>query len=118
MKKIETKERVKLFSNFIKDELKNFTSNVEDNLDSNLAFEILNTDYIIICDIFEKEGMATLELERLNRLDSEGAMPFVIDNFMFGNGFNLNKHTTDEELDKIANRIINEYNLLVDKETE
>lgn len=118
MNKIETKERVKLFSNFIKEELKNVLVNVEDNLDSNLAFEILNTDYIIICDVFAKEGMATLELERLNRLDSEGAMPFVIDNFMFGNGFNLNKYTTDEELDKIANRIINEYNDLVDKETE
>lgn len=118
MKKIETKEKVKLFSNLIKDELKNFTSNVEDNMNDNLAFEILNTDYTIICDIFAKEGMATTELERLNRLDSEGFMPFVIDNFMFGNGFDLNKYTTDEELDKIANRIINEYNDLVDKETE
>lgn len=118
MKKIETKERVKLFSNFIKEELKNVLVNVEDNLDSNLAFEVLDSDYMIICDVFAKEGLATLELERLERLDSEGFMPFVIDNFMFGNGFNLNKHTTDEELDKIANRIINEYNDLVDKETE
>lgn len=118
MNKIETKERVKLFSNFIKEELKNVLVNVEDNMKSNLAFEVLNSDYMIICDVFAKEGLATLELERLERLDDEGFMPFVIDNFMFGNGFNLNKYTTEEELDKIANRIINEYNDLVDREEE
>ena len=118
MKKIESKEKIKLFSNFIKEELKNVLVNVEDNLKSNLAFEVLYCDYMIICDVFVKEGLATLELERLERLDSEGFMPFVIDNFMFGNGFNLNKYTTDEELDKIANRIINEYNDLVDREEE
>ena len=118
MKKIESKEKIKLFRQEIKEELKNVLVNVEDNLDSNLAFEVLNSDYMIICDVFAKEGLATLELERLERLDSEGFMPFVIDNFMFGNGFNLNKYTTDEELDKIANRIINEYNDLVDREEE
>lgn len=37
---------------------------------------------------------------------------------MFGNGFNLNKYTSDYKLNKVVNRIIEEYNDLVDKEAE
>lgn len=36
----------------------------------------------------------------------------------YGNGFELNKDTSDYKLNKVVNRVINKYNELVDKKTE
>ena len=111
-KKIETKEDLKLFRKLIKNVLKNFLSNVLGNLDDCWSIELLNEDDNYICHIYARAGMTTPDKRRITN-DS-----MSVDNFMYGNGFDLNKHTSDYHLKKVVNRIINEYNDLVDKETE
>lgn len=104
MKKITSKEDIKFFRREIKKELKNILSNVEDNLDEVYGLELLNEGDDYICHIFVKAGMTTPDLRRIED-DS-----ITITNFMYGNGFNLNKHTTDYQLKKVVNRIIEDYN--------
>lgn len=110
MKKIETKKDIKLFRREIKKELKDILSNVEDNLDGNLAFELLNEDDDYICHIFAREGMCLPDIHRIT-YDS-----ISVENFMYGNGFELNKDTSDYKLNKVVNRIIEDYNDQVDWE--
>lgn len=110
MKKIETKKDIKLFRREIKKELKDILSNVEDNLDGNLAFELLNEDDDYICHIFAREGMCLPDSQRIT-YDS-----ISVENFMYGNGFELNKDTSDYKLNKVVNRIIEDYNDQVDWE--
>ena len=110
--KIETKEDVKLFKSEIKKQLKNILANVEDNMNGNMVFEIYQSDDESACYLLSMQDL------RLSDFDIDGFMPIVANNFMFGNGFNLNKHTSDYKLNKVANRIINMHNDLVDKESE
>lgn len=113
MKKIESKDDIKLFKNEIKNQLKDALSNVEGNLDGNFSFEMWNSDDTSVCHI---STIQDLDLPDFDIYSSY--CPIVITNFMFGNGFNLNKHTTDYQLNKVVKRIINKYNELFDKEIE
>ncbi len=110
--KITNKEDIKLFKSEIKKQLKNILANVEDNLGGHMVFELFNSDDTIACHLLSFQDL------RLPDFDSDGFMPIVITNFMYGNGFNLNKYTSDYKLNKVANRIINMHNDLLDKETE
>ena len=110
-KKIETKEDIKLFKKEIKKELKDILS-VRGGIESNFAIELLNDDDDYICHIFARAGMTTPDKRRITN-DS-----ISVDYFMYGNAFDLNQHTSDYHLKKVVNRIINEYNDLVDKEAE
>ena len=110
--KITSKEDVKWFKSEIKKRLKNILANVEDNLNGNMVFEIYQSDDESACYLLSMQDL------RLPDFDIDGFMPIVVNNFMFGNGFNLNKHTTDYQLNKVANRIINMHNDLLDKESE
>ena len=103
MKKITSKEDIKLFRREIKKQLKDILS-VAGGLDGNLAFELLNEDDDYICHIFARAGMCLPDIQRIT-YDS-----ISVENFMYGNGFNLNKDTSDYQLNKVVNRIIKEYN--------
>ena len=106
--KITSKEDVKWFKSEIKKKLKNILANVEDNLDRHMVFEIYQSDDTSACYLLSMQDL------RLPDFDIDGFMPIVIDNFMFGNGFNLNKYTSDYKLNKVVNRIIEDYNYQVD----
>ena len=110
--KITSKEDVKWFKREIKKKLKNILANVEDNLDRHMVFEIYESDDTSACYLLPMQDL------RLPDFDIDGFMPIVVNNFMFGNGFNLNKDTSDYKLNKVANRIINMHNDLLDKEAE
>ena len=103
MKKIESKEDIKLFRKEIKKQLKDILS-VAGGVDDNLAFELLNDDDNYICHIFARAGMCLPDIQRITYDD------ISVQNFMFGNGFNLNKYTSDYKLNKVVNRIIEDYN--------
>lgn len=111
MKKITSKEDIKLFRREIKKELKDILS-VAGGLDGNLAFELLNEDDDYICHIFARAGMCLPDIQRITN-DS-----ISVENFMYGNGFELNKDTSDYKLNKVVNRIIEDYNYQVDREIE
>lgn len=111
MKKITSKEDIKLFRREIKKELKDILS-VAGGLDGNLAFELLNEDDDYICHIFARAGMCLPDIQRITN-DS-----ISVKNFMYGNGFELNKDTSDYKLNKVVNRIIEDYNDQVDSEIE
>lgn len=110
--KITSKEDVKWFKSEIKKRLKNILANVEDNMNGNMVFEMMNCEDTIVCHLLSMQDL------RLPDFDIDGFMPIVVNNFMFGNGFNLNKDTSDYQLKKVANRIINMHNDLIDKESE
>ena len=110
--KIESKEDIKWFKSKIKKELKRILSNVEDNLDRHMAFEMYQSDDTSACYMLPMQDL------RFPDFDIDGCMPIVVNNFMYGNGFNLNKYTSDYKLNKVANRIINMHNDLIDKESE
>ena len=110
--KITSKEDVKWFKSEIKKKLKNILANVEGNLNDNMAFEMYQSDDTSACYMLPMQDLD------LPDFDIDGFMPIVVTNFMYGNGFNLNKHTSDYKLNKVANRIINMHNDLLDKETE
>ena len=111
MKKITSKEDIKLFRREIKKELKKFLS-VAGGLDGNLAFELLNEDDDYICHIFARAGMCLPDIQRITNDD------ISVENFMYGNGFELSKYTSDYQLKKVVNRIIEDYNDQVDREIE
>ena len=111
MKKITNKEDLKLFRREIKKELKNILS-FGFGFDDNLAFELLNEDDDYICHVFARAGMCLPDIQRITYDD------ISVQNFMYGNGFELNKDISDYKLNKVVNRIIDEYNDLLDKEAE
>ena len=106
-KKIKTKEDIKLFKKEIKKELKDILSvrgGIESNLDGNFAIELLNEEDNYICHVFAISGMCLPDIQRIT-YDS-----ISVENFMYGNGFELNKDISDYKLNKVVNRIIDEYN--------
>lgn len=108
MKKIESKEDIKLFRKEIKKELKSILSNVEDNLDEVYGLELLNDDDKYICHMFARAGMTTPDLDRITYRS------ITIADTLHGNDFDLNKYTSDYQLRKVANQIIDKYNEIVD----
>ena len=111
---ITSEKDKELFRWKIKNDLRKAISNVDDNLDD-CAFEMINGK--------EGEGwnceinLKIIPYFNEHNISTKGFIPLIIDG-LNKYGITLNKHTTDEELDKVANRIINEYNDLVDKEIE
>ena len=131
MKKIESKEDLKFISNKMKEQLSgafDFDDCAPDE-DSNLVYELFfddNGDYI--CKLRDLKDFEDESPEgSLNDLE-EGSIWFepdfidpdsiIVDGIMHNYGIDFNKDTTDEELDKLVNRIINKYNELVDKKSE
>ena len=111
MKQITNKEDPKLFRREIKKELKEILSlrgGIESNLDGNFAFELLNEDDDYICHIFARAGMCLPDIQRITYDD------ISVENFMYGNGFELNKDISDYKLNKVVNRIIEDYNYQVE----
>lgn len=98
---IETKEDVKLFRRVIKSILKSILSNVEDNLDGHVAILIGNENNMPICHLSDVDSA-----DEPNTIKMSG--------FMYYNKFKLNKHTTDLQLMKVVDRIIDEYNISIE----
>lgn len=130
MKKIESKEDIKLFSDKMKEQLSGVFDydDCAPDEDSNLAFELYNDDDDYICKLRDLKDYEDESPEgSLNDLE-EGSTWFepdfinpksiVVDGIMHNYGVELNKDTSDEELDILINRVINKYNELVDKKTE
>lgn len=106
IKQITTKEEKELFRQAIKEELRKAISNVDDNLDD-CAFEMINGK--------EGEGWSCeINLKIIpyfmeHKISTKGFIPLIIDG-LNEYGINLNKYTTDEELDEVADKLIEEYN--------
>jgi len=115
IKKITTTKDIKLFKKAIKKVIKDFVKDDEGNMAGEFAIELLNDDDSYICRIVVRpilRNTCTPDLWVSNK-DS-----IVIENFMYGNGFNINKYTSDYKLRKVADRIINIYNGELDWEEE
>ena len=113
MKKLNTitsKEDVKLFSELIKNEIKKYIVNVEQNLSGGYGIGLINDDdnthYCHICE---------MEIPRLFKANEDAIGVY---DFMWRNGFNLNKDTTDLQLMKVVDKIIDEYNRKVPENNE
>ena len=104
IKQIVTKEEKEDFRQAIKEELKKVFSNVEDDI-YDYSFFLYNTKDEYCCmlqkdftDIQVKMFIAMHEVD-----------PIIIDE-LYDFRIELNKDTSDRELDKFANKIIKEYN--------
>jgi hypothetical protein len=115
MKKITTAKDIKLFKKAIKKEIKDVAKYREYNMEGELAIELLNDDDSYICHIVGRPNLQSCCTPDL-RIINKGSI--IIENFMYGNGFNINKYTSDYKLRKVADRIINEYNSELDWEEE
>lgn len=104
LKQIVTKEEKDAFRQAIKEELKKVFSNVEDDI-YDYSFFLYNTkdDY---CCMLQKD-FTYIQVRMfvvMNEVD-----PIIIGK-LYDFRIELNKDTSDEELDKFANKIIKEYN--------
>ena len=113
MKKLNTitsEEDVKFFREAIKNEIKKYIVNVEHNLSGAYGIGLINDDdnthYCHICK---------MELPRLFQANEDAIGVY---DFMWRNGFNLNKNTTDLQLMKVVDKIIDEYNRKVPENNE
>lgn len=107
LKKINTSEDIKLFKKAIKKEIKDVAKYTEYNIGDHLAIELFNDGDDYICHIVGRPNLQSCCGPDL-RIINKGSI--VIEYFMYGNGFALNKYTSDYKLRKVADRIINEYN--------
>lgn len=107
LKKITTSEDIKLFKKAIKKEIKDVAKYREYNMEGELAIELFNDDDDYICHIVGRPNLQSCCTPDL-RIINKGSI--VIENFMYGNGFIINKYTSDYKLRKVADRIINMYN--------
>lgn len=118
MKKIETKEDIKLFRREIKKELKDILS-VAGGLDGyGLGFELLNDDDGYICHIFARAAWLIFVKagKILPDIHRKSIDTLTVTDFMYNNGFEINKDTSDYKLNKVADRIIKEYNDQIEAE--
>ena len=99
--KIETKEEIKFFQRKIKKELKDVLWNVEDNLSGYYGIGLINDVDTHYCHICQME---------LPRLFQENKDAIGVYDFMWRNGFKLNKNTTDIQLMQVVDKIIDDYN--------
>ena len=109
LEKITSENDIILFREAITNEIKAYIANIEHNLSERYGIEILNEGVTHICHIFKlkKPFLTKKSLDSIN-----------IFNFMFCNGFNLNKNTTDYQLRKVVDKIIDEYNEKVTENNE
>lgn len=102
--KIVTKEEKQLFRQAIKEELKKVFSNVEDDI-YDYSFFLYNTKDKYCCML--QKDFTNIQVRMF-------VVMYEVDPIIIGELYDfrieLNKNTTDRELDKFANKIIKEYN--------
>ena len=104
IKQIVTKEEKDDFRQAIKEELKKVFSNVEDDI-YDYSFFLYNTKDKYCCML--QKDFTNIQLRKfvvMHEVD-----PIIIGE-LYDFRIELNKDTSDEELDKFANKIIKEYN--------
>ena len=104
IKQIVTKEEKQLFRQAIKEELKKVFSNVEDDI-YDYSFFLYNTKDKYCCML--QKDFTNFQVRMfvvMHEVD-----PIIIGE-LYDFRIELNKNTTDRELDKFANKIIKEYN--------
>ena len=104
IKQIVTKEEKEDFRQAIKEELKKVFSNVEDDI-YDYSFFLYNTKDKYCCML--QKDFTNIQLRKfvvMHEVD-----PIIIGE-LYDFRIELNKDTSDEELDKFANKIIKEYN--------
>ena len=99
IKQITTKEEKELFKEEIKKDLKEVISNVDEDDSYENWFNIYNSKEECYCILGDKKLFLINE-----------ARPININHLYYLGRIQLNKKTTDEELDKFANNLIKEYN--------
>lgn len=104
IKKIISEKDKELFRWKIKNDLRKAISNVEDNLDD-CAFEMVNCEEGWSCEI----NLKIIPYFKKHSISTKGLIPLIIDG-LNKYGITLNKHTTEEELDEVADKLIEEYN--------
>ena len=104
IKQIVTKEEKQLFRQAIKEELKKVFSNVEDDIYDYSFFLYCTKDKY--CCMLQKDftNFQVRMFVVMNEVD-----PIIIGE-LYNFRIELNKDTSDEVLDKFANKIIKEYN--------
>lgn len=128
MKRIESKEDIKLFRRLIKNEIKKEIAKEKKDIaaeifrkhaikvfesDEDYNFELLNDDNEHICHLhhimFDEFKFGYFNDDVLNHES------IIIDGFMHNSKFDLNKNTGDYRIRMIADKIINKYNAKVDR---
>lgn len=104
IKPITSEKDKELFRWKIKNDLRKAISNVEDNLDD-CAFEMLKSEEGWNCEL----NLKIIPYFKEHNISTKGFIPLIIDG-MDKYGIALNKNTTEEELDKIADKLIEAYN--------
>lgn len=104
IKPITSEKDKELFRWKIKNDLRKAISNVEDNLD-NCAFEMMNCEEGWSCEI----NLKIIPYFKEHNISTKGFIPLIIDG-LDKYGIALNKHTTEEELDEVADKLIEAYN--------
>lgn len=104
MKQITSEKDKELIRWKIKHDLSMAISNVEDNLDD-CAFEMMDCEEGWTCEI----NLKIIPYLKEHNISTKGFIPLIIDG-LDKYGIALNKHTTEEELDEVADKLIEAYN--------
>ena len=104
IKQIVTKEEKEDFRQAIKEELKKVFSNVEDDI-YDYSFFLYNTKDKYCCML--QKDFTNIQVKMF--VVKHEVDPIIIGE-LYDFRIELNKDTTDKELDKFANKIIKEYN--------
>lgn len=102
-----------IFTKWIKEKLRKWVKKEEINLRDIFGIYLYydGDKYSIDYGICPKYSNATCDYIVGSDPFDEGGI--IVENFMFGNGFNLNKYTSERNLTKVAHRIIDNYNYQV-----
>lgn len=115
---IETPALKSTFTKWIKGELRKWVKNVKAprNLSDACEFYLYydGDSYSFDCGMHTKYANATPSYVCGSDPFHEGGI--YVDNFMYGNGFELNDESSERELTKVAHRIIDSYNWQVEME--
>ena len=104
IKQIISEKDKGLFRWKVKNDLRKAISNVDGNLDD-CAFEMVNCEEGWSCEI----NLKIIPYFKEHNISTKGFIPLIIDG-LNKYGITLNKHTTEEELDEVANKLIEVYN--------
>lgn len=104
IKPITSEKDKELFRWKIKNDLRMAISNVGDNLDD-CAFEMLKSEEGWNCEL----NSQIIPYFKEHNISTKGFIPLIIDG-LNEYGIALNKNTTEKELDKIADKLIEAYN--------
>lgn len=117
LKKIEDPRLKGTFTKWIKKELRTWLVHVKAprNLGDKCQFYLYNDgeDYSLDYGIHRKYANTTPDYVCGTAPFHEGGL--YVDNFMYGNCFNLNNETSERNLTKVAHRIIDDYNFQVER---